>query len=209
MSSNNKILRIYKSRKTILEILETKLGYDISDYVNFSINEIDTMFTNDQLDMLLKNKKTSKKVYIKYYLQSKQIRPQNLDNIIDDLYYIENVLTKDDDLIVIVEEEPNDTITNKMEYLYNKDGVFVVIHNIQRLQFNILTHDLIPEVRIMSDDEITQIMTKYNLNTRNHLPQIGRFDPMALALCLRPNNVIEITRDSITALKTKYYRVCI
>lgn len=209
MSTNNKILRIYKSRKNILEILETNLGYNTTDYANFSINEIDAMFSNDQLDMLIQHKKGPKKVYIKYYLQSKQIRPQNLDNIIDDLFYIENVLTKDDDLIVIVDDEPNETISNKMEYLYNKDGVFVVIHNLQRLQFNILTHDLVPDMRILSEDEITQLMAKYNLKTRHQLPQIGRFDPQALALCLRPGNVVEITRDSITSMKTKYYRVCI
>ena len=209
MSTNNKILRIYKSRKTILEILETNLGYNITDYVNFSINEIDSMFTNDQLDMLLQQKNGSKKVYIKYYLQSKQIRPQNLDNIIEDLFYVENVLTKDDDLIVIVDDEPNDTIINKMDYLYNKDGIFVVIHNIQRLQFNILTHSLVPEMRAMNDTEIAELIQKYNLKNKNQLPQIRRFDPQALVLCLRPGNVVEITRDSITALKTKYYRVCI
>ena len=208
-TNNNKILRLYKSRKVILDILETNLGYNVSDYMNFSINEIDAMFTNDQLDMLIQHKKSPKKVYIKYYLQSKQIRPQNLENIIDDLFYIENVLTKGDDLIVIIDDEPNETIMNKMEYLFNKDGIFVVIHNLQRLQFNILTHDLVPDMRIMEEPEIAELMTKYNLKTRNQLPQIGRFDPQALALCLRPGNVVEITRDSITAMKTKYYRVCI
>lgn len=209
MSTNNKILKIDKSRRTILEILEENLGYDTSDYNNFSINEIDAMFTNDQLDMMLQQKKGSKKVYIKYYLKTKQIRPQNLDIIIDDLFYIENVLTKDDDLIVIVEDEPNETIINKLEYLYNKDGIFVVLHNIQRLQFNILQHDLVPKMRVMKEDETMQLMTKYNLKTKTQLPQIGRFDPSALALCLRPGDVIEITRDSITAMKTKYYRICV
>ena len=209
MSSNNKILKIYKSRKTILEILEENLGYNTSDYHNFSINEIDAMYSNDQLDMLIQQDNGGKKVYIKYYLQSKQIRPQNLDNIIDDLFYIENVLSKGDDLIVIVDDEPNETIINKMEYLYNKDGIFVVIHNLQRLQFNILQHDLVPDMRVMKEDEITQLITRYNLKNRQQLPQIGRFDPQALALCLRPGNVVEITRDSITAIKTKYYRVCV
>jgi DNA-directed RNA polymerase subunit H (RpoH/RPB5) len=209
MSSNNKILKIYKSRTTILEVLEENLGYNIEDYNRFSINEIDAMYTNDQLDMLLKHKKTDKKTYIKYYLNSKQIRPQNLDNIIEDLFYIENVLSKSDDLIIIMDEEPNETILNKLEYLYNHDGIFAVIHNINRLQFNILYHDLVPEMKIMKGEDIEQLLSKYNLKSRNQLPQIGRFDPQALILCLRPGNVVEITRDSITAIKTKYYRVCV
>jgi hypothetical protein len=44
----------------------------------------------------------------------KQIRPQILDNIVEDLYVLENVLTKEDTLIVIIEDEPNDTIVEHM-----------------------------------------------------------------------------------------------
>ena len=41
------------------------------------------------------------------------------------------------------------------------------------------------------------------------LPEISRFDPQALSLCLRPKQVIRIDRKSDTALEYKYYRVCI
>lgn len=209
MTTNNKILKIYKSRKTILDILDKHLDYETTDYENFSINEIDAMYSNNQLDMLVKQKKTNKKTYIKYYLNSKQIRPQNLENIIDDLFYVENVLEKTDDLIIIMEEEPNDTIQNKLEYLFNQDGIFIVLHNINRLQFNILEHDLVPETKILPDDQHQELMKKYNLKTSAQLPQIGRFDPLALILCLRPGQIIEITRESMTSIFTKFYRVCV
>ena len=139
MSSNNRILSIYKSRKTIIDLMDYQ-DYDVSEYSNFSINEIDAMFSNSQLDMLLSNPKTNQKTYIKYYLTSKQIRPTNLDDIIEDLYSIDNILTKKDTLIIIIEDEPNDTIITKLNYLYQHDGIFVVIHNINRLQYNILNH---------------------------------------------------------------------
>ena len=209
MSSSNKILQIYKSRKNILDILETYQDFAVSDYIEFSINEIDAMYTNNQLDMLLTHKNDKKKTYIKYYLTAKQIRPQNLDNIIEDLFYVENVLTKDDTLIIIIEDEPNDTIVSKMEYLYNHDGIFVVIHNIQRLQFNILEHELVPEMTILSDEETTEVVKKYNLTSVKQLPEIDRFDPVALALSMRPGQVGRIVRPSITALTTVVYRVCI
>jgi DNA-directed RNA polymerase subunit H (RpoH/RPB5) len=209
MSSSNKILQVYKSRKNILDILETYQGFAVSDYAEFSINEIDAMYTNNQLDMLLTHKTDKKKTYIKYYLTAKQIRPQNLDNIIDDLFYVENVLTKDDTLIIIIEDEPNDTIITKMEYLYNHDGIFVVIHNIQRLQFNILEHELVPQMTILSDEETKDVVKQYNLTSVKQLPEIDRFDPVALALSMRPDQVGKIVRSSITALKTVVYRVCI
>jgi DNA-directed RNA polymerase subunit H len=209
MATSNKILKIYNSRKTILNILGDYQGYDVADYDNFSINEIDAMFSNDQLDMLLTRKSDGQKTYIKYYLSAKQIRPQNLDNVIEDLFYVENVLRKTDTLIIITEDEPNDTIQAKLEYLYNHDGIFVVIHNIQRLQFNLLEHSLVPTMEILSEQATKDVMRKYNIKSLQQFPEIGRFDPQALALSVRPGQVARITRKSISALETEYYRVCV
>ena len=208
-TTSNLILTIYKSRKTILEILETNQDYDTSDYRDFSINEIDAMYANNQLDMLVKHNTEDKKIYIKYYLSAKQIKPQNLDDIIEDLFSIENVLTKNDTLMIIVEDEPNDTIHTKMKYLYDHDGVFVVIHNIKRLQFNILTHRLVPECKLLNKKEVDSLMKEFNIKETKQLPEISRFDPQALAMCLRPGDVCKFQRDSATAMKYNYYRVCV
>ena len=206
---SNRILRIYKSRKTILDILEKHQGYDTSDYSEFSINEIDTMCNNNQLDMLVSNETDGTKTYVKYYLDSKQIRPQNLDDIIEDLFLVENTLSVKDTLVIVTEDEPNDTIMAKMKYLYNKDGIFVVVHNINRLQFNILQHALVPSMRILSKSELDEVIQKYNMKDINQFPEIGRFDPQALAMSMRPGQVGMFERDSITALKSDYYRVCV
>jgi DNA-directed RNA polymerase subunit H (RpoH/RPB5) len=208
-ASNNRILSIYKSRGTILEILSDNLGYDTKEYEGFSINEIDAMYSNAQLDMLLKHTDSNRKIYIKYYLTAKQIRPQNLDDIIEDLFIIENVLTKDDTLVIITEDEPNDTITTKMKYLYDHDGIFVVIHNIRRLQYNILNHKLVPECTILQDKEIEDLKKKHNITNPMQLPEISRFDPQALAMCLRPGNICEFKRSSATAMFYNYYRICV
>ena len=208
-ASNNRILSIYKSRGTILEILSDNLGYDTKEYEGFSINEIDAMYSNAQLDMLLKHNDSNRKIYIKYYLTAKQIRPQNLDDIIEDLFVIENVLSKEDTLVIITEDEPNDTITTKMKYLYDHDGIFVVIHNIRRLQYNILNHKLVPECTILQDKEIDELKKKHNITNPMQLPEISRFDPQALAMCLRPGNICEFKRSSATAMFYNYYRICV
>ena len=208
-TTSNLILNIYKSRKNILEILESHQEYDTTDYKDFSINEIDAMYANNQLDMLVKHGTEEKKVYIKYYLSAKQIKPQNLDDIIEDLFSIENILTKNDTLMIIIEDEPNDTIHTKMKYLYDHDGIFVVIHNIKRLQFNILTHRLVPECKVLNKPEIEQLMKQYNMKDTRQLPEISRFDPQALAMCLRPGDVCKFQRDSATSMKYNYYRICL
>jgi DNA-directed RNA polymerase subunit H (RpoH/RPB5) len=208
-ASNNRILSIYKSRSTILEILSDNLGYNTTEYEAFTINEIDAMYSNSQLDMLLKHNDSERKMYIKYYLTAKQIRPQNLDDIIEDLFIIENVLTKEDTLVIITEEEPNDTIVTKLKYLYDHDGIFVVIHNIRRLQYNILNHKLVPECTILQDKDVEDLKKKYNISNPTQLPEISRFDPQALAMCLRPGNICEFKRNSATAMFYNYYRICV
>jgi len=207
--SNNRILTIYKARNTILELMDS-LHYNVSDYKGFSINEIDAMYTNSQLDMLLSGdgKTNHSKTYIRWCLSTK-IRPNTLDEMIEDLYYIDNVLEKSDTLVIIADDEPNDTILAKLRYLYDHDGIFVVVHNIRRLQFNLLEHALVPAVRVLSDKEWIELKDKYNIKHLAQLPEICRFDPMALAICMRPGQVCEIQRDSPTALSNLYYRACI
>lgn len=207
-TSNNRILKLFKSRNTLLEQLEL-LSYNIKDYFDFSINEIDAMNSNNQLDMLLTNENNNSKAYVKYHLTSKQINRANLDNIIEDLYNIDNVLTKDDTLIIIIEDEPNDTIINKIKYLYDHDGIFVIIHNINRLQYNILNHTFVPKCEILGDNQVKELKKKYNIMNSKQLPEISRFDPQALVMCIRPGQICEFKRESSTALDYNYYRVCV
>jgi DNA-directed RNA polymerase subunit H (RpoH/RPB5) len=206
-ASSNRVLSIYKSRKTILDLLEYQ-DYLVEDYAGFSINEIDAMYMNSQLDLLVNHKNNQKKTYVKYFISSK-IRAKDLDEIIEDLMYIENVLQKTDTIIIIVDEEPNESITIKLKYLFDHDGIFVVIHNISRLQFNILEHVLNPQVFVLEENQTTELMKKYNLKSLTQLPEIDRFDPLALALSLRPGQVCEMHRGSATALSYKYYRICV
>lgn len=206
--TSTRIRTIYKSRNTILDLLKTQ-NYDTTDYAEFSINEIDVMFANSQLDMLIKHTDGIRSAYIKYYLTAKQLRPTNLDEMIEDLYMIEGVLTKADTFIIIVNDEPNDTIIEKMKYLYEHDGIFVVMHNISRLQYNILKHQYVPQMRVLSKEEENLVKMKYNLTDSAKFPEISRFDPQALVMNVRPGDVCHFKRVSPTALFTDYYRVCV
>jgi DNA-directed RNA polymerase subunit H (RpoH/RPB5) len=209
---SSRITSIYKSRKTLLEQLQ-KQGYDTEDYISFSMNEIDAMLTNSQLDMLLTHKEKKTKIYIKYYFTlkqtTKQIKKEVLDNIIEDLFSIDEVLTKKDTLMIIIDDEPNDTILTKLRYLYDHDGIFVVIHNIQRLQYNILEHTLVPYLRVLDESEEKEFMKIKQIRDKSQLPEISRFDPQALVNVVRPGNICLIERMSMTAMKTDYYRVCV
>jgi len=206
--SSNRILTIYKSRLTLLNQLE-ELKYDVTNYSQFSINEIDAMNTNNQLDMFITSESTGKKVYVKYLLNIKQLRKDNLDQLVEDLFDIEAVLQKKDTLIIVSNDEPNDTILQKMKYMFDHSGIFIIIHAIKRLQFNILQHELVPYARVLTSEEVEPLKIKYNVASEKYFPEISRFDPQALALCVRPGQVIKIDRKSNTALFYTYYRVCV
>ena len=214
MTDIQKIISLYNSRKTIIKLLSS-LDYNVDDYKDFSINEIDAMSNNSQLDMLLCKKmigvEKEKKVYVKYYniVGHKQITKNVIDATIDDLFSIEKILTNDDTLIIIMDDEPNDSNIARMNYLYDHDGKFVVMHNIKRLQYDITEHSLVPKMTILTVDETKLLMKEKNLTTLSQLPEISRFDPHALALCVRPQQVCKIERSSATALKCIYYRVCV
>ena len=209
-NSNVLISSIYNSRKHLLDLMK-KQNYNVDEYSNFSINEVNSMFQNNQLDIKLEKNTKENKAYIHYYLgkTAKTITAKNLQDMIDDLFMVEEMLTKNDTLFIILKSDINETITNVLKNIWEKDGIFIVIINIQRLQFNILEHSLVPPHRILSEEELEEVKIKYNINKLSQLPEISRFDPVAQVIGIRPGQVCEIIRSSKTAVNTKYYRVCI
>jgi DNA-directed RNA polymerase subunit H (RpoH/RPB5) len=213
-NTSSLISSVYKSRKTILDLMH-KQGYSIDEYDNFSITEVNAMFQNKQLDMLLekspdsKNPNTSqRKVYIRYYL-AKTLRPQNIQEMIDDLFNLEEVLTKEDTLFIVIKEEMNETTMNLLKHIWEQDGILIVILSIKRLQFNILEHTLVPSHRVLNNDEVETVKKRYNILEDTQFPDISRFDPVAQVIGIRPGQVCEIIRPSKTAIKGFYYRICV
>jgi DNA-directed RNA polymerase subunit H len=96
-----------------------------------------------------------------------------------------------------------------LKHIWEQDGIFIVIENIKRLQYNILNHILVPNHEIMNDKEVEEVMQKYNIKHKIEFPEISRFDPVARVIGLRPGDICKITRPSKTAIKTLYYRICI
>jgi DNA-directed RNA polymerase subunit H (RpoH/RPB5) len=210
---NISINDLYKSRNIIIEIMRD-IGYGVNDYANFSVTELNSMRQNNQLDMLLEKNdanpdtKRKTKMYIRYYL-GKIIRPANLQEMIDDLFNLEEILSKDDTLFIIIKDEPNETLLNEVKHIWEKDGIFIVVESIKRLQFNILKHSMVPKHRILSTQETDVVMKRYNITQKVNFPDISRFDPVARAIGIRPGDVCHITRPSKTAIEEDYYRICI
>jgi DNA-directed RNA polymerase subunit H (RpoH/RPB5) len=202
--------QLYKSRIIALELLK-KQGYNIDDYHGFSSGELHSMINNKQMDMLLTHEDTNKpKIYLKYFnISFKTIKLTHIVTMIDDLFHLENILTKNDILFIITNDDANDTVISEIKKIWEQEGIHIIIYSIKRLQFNILEHEFVPEHIILSDEEKNDFLKKYNIQDVKQIPQISRFDPVAQAIFMRPGEICKIIRPSKTAIKGVYYRYCI
>lgn len=232
MSSNasKTISRLYNARKHLLELLAVQ-GFDVEGYTNFGVNEVNAMYAHKQLDMLIETKsssskevkgKSNKKAYVKFHLE-KMLSAGHINDLIEDLYVLgaggeigglgistnanDTVLTEKDTLIIVTKQEVK-TMNQLLNQLFLQ-GRFIILLSLDRLQFNILNHQYVPPHTILLKEELDEMMKKYNVGDKSQLPDISRYDPVALAIGMRPGDVCKIDRPSKSAIHSTYYRVCV
>lgn len=203
--SSQTISLIAKSRSNLLEQLNYQ-GYDITPYHEFSIEEINAMFLNKQLNMTLSSSK-NKKTYVIYHIE-KTLRKENIDEYVEKVYNVEQLLSQDDMLVIIMKTQPNDTLIKHLKHIWEEKKIFIVIHGMPKLQFNLLNHEFVPPHTILTKEETEEVMKKYNIMNKSEMPDISRFDPVALSIGLKPDEVCKIVRSSKTSIQSNYYRIC-
>lgn len=93
--------------------------------------------------------------------------------------------------MVVIRDEPNDKMCTFVNYVWESQDVYVVLIPLHRLQFNILKHQMVPKHRILSKAEAKEVIERYNA-TPEMFPRLSRFDPVALAIGIRPGQICEI-----------------
>ena len=136
------------------------------------------------------------------------MRPNNIQEIVEDLFNLEEILSKDDELLIIVKDDINDSIKSTLVNIWNSQKIFVSIISLKRLQYNILNHTLVPQHIIMTEEEKLDIKKKYNVIDDSKFPEISRFDPVSTLIGLRPDNLCKIIRPSKTSITSDFYRLC-
>ncbi len=81
-----------------------------------------------------------------------------------------------------------------------------------RMPFNVMEHQLVPEHRLLSEKEVEKVLSELNV-LREQLPKIKTTDPCIKILSqtkdVKEGMVVEITRVSETAGKSKAYRLIV
>jgi DNA-directed RNA polymerase subunit H (RpoH/RPB5) len=200
------VSKVYTARVNLLSLLERR-GFDVSEYNEFSINQVGIMMQNGQLDLLLTDS-NGKKIFVKYHL-TKPLRQNNVVDMIDDFFFVEDILTKADDLLIISKDELNDSMRAAINTAWSAHKIYIAVIPIKRLLFNILEHHQVPYHETLSAEDASRVLTEYNITNVKQLPEISRYDPVAQAIGLRPMNMCKIIRSSKTSVSATYYRYCV
>jgi DNA-directed RNA polymerase subunit H (RpoH/RPB5) len=208
-TSGYTIDNIYTARVNVLDILKTQ-DYNVSEYQQFSINEVNSMFINNQLDMLIKHESNENKIYIRFNLNKLK-----LAEIVNDVYDVDenniSILNKESDILFIISNDNmNDSCEIALKQYWEENNIFISYVPIKSLLFNPLKHILVPHHKIIRDTNvIEQIKKKYNIKNNSEFPNIDRFDAIAKLICIKPGELCHIFRKSKTAVVSDYYRLCI
>jgi DNA-directed RNA polymerase subunit H len=76
------------------------------------------------------------------------------------------------------------------------------------MTFQLLDHVMVPDHRIMAEEEIGELLSTYHLSLEQ-LPKIFHDDPAVKTVKAKPGNVIRIIRSSQTAGRAESYRLVV
>jgi DNA-directed RNA polymerases I, II, and III subunit RPABC1 len=197
--------KLWKSRNTILEILEDR-GFEIPDSDKLTQEEfIDWAGNDDEKTIrnamtLLYEKEDEEKILVYW-----PIEPSLGTNV--KMIYKEMVEKNIKKSIIVINTKVTSQ-SNKFIRDIAKLNYILYIYTLAETQFNITKHRLVPQHIICTPSEKKKLLTDYSINTKQ-LPCIKSSDVMIRHLGAKKDQIIRIIRDSETqpGYKTISYRV--
>lgn len=206
--NKTKLNKLYRSRKTILEILEDQ-GIKIPDedkleYKDFEVwaADDDEETIKDAMTLKYKMKKKNEKEDIMVFWLKDQKLGVNMRNI-----YAKMVKKECKNAIVVVDQSITHyakAIIRNLKHI----NVYVSCYTLKESMINISKHRWVPHHSICTDKEKQRVKKVYSVSNKQ-LPGIKTTDPMARHLDARKGQLIRIIRNSDTqkGLKSIYYRI--
>ena len=202
---------IYVARKHLMFYLNN-LGFDVSEYSQFNISEINAMSQKNsgefsELDFLVSNAEKGTQCYVKHNVYTSTLKQADIENYVMDFY--EENDKKKTSLIIVSLNPANDTIQKVVKQMWKKYQEYVVVMDLRSLQFNILKHSYVPLHEKLEEKEKQEVFAKYNISHSGQLPEISMFDPVAKVLLMRPDELCKITRYDKISMQNEFYRICV
>ena len=197
-------------------------GFNINFVPNLSFNEFNSIYDNftnysETYDILVQQ--NSKKIYAKF-IKSVNSSNNNTNGIkkgqnksaIKELKELDlfirkyhNLDTEDNIIFIICYGDKSHEIHNSFE----SKSSFIQLFHINRLQFNITKHNLVPKHEIISIKDKNFLKKKFKFKSIYQLPKILVNDPICKFIGAKIGDVIKIHRNSKNAGIHLCYRICI
>ena len=211
--NQEEISKLFKVKKTLDKMMEDR-GY-IGDKKSFEelkddlqkkeemngiyykINE-DKKYQNniDQNDN--EQKRLTKRLYYKYI--SQKINADTIKLFLND---IKNSQAASG--LIIMDGKISQQAKQKIQEISKEFPIEVFTTN--ELVVNITEHELVPEHKLLSEEDKKILLERYRIRDQNQLPKILLTDPVARYLGLKRGDVVKIIRESETAGKYITYRI--
>ncbi len=202
--------RLFKSRKTVLELLSDR-GYS-SESLRMTLEKFKTSMESktydeikNEMGFLLQGKDDNddNDILISWSIPPK-LGAQECTNLV--CYMKKMDVSR---AVIIIEQSVTHCARKTLESLrYQKPQIYIDIFTITETQFNISHHKWVPAHIICSEKKKRSVMKEYSVN-ESQLPNILITDPMARYLGATKGQLVMITRDSDTMIgqKTITYRI--
>ena len=211
----NLVQKLYQSRGVVLEMLDDR-GYNVSNYKNYTLKEINLMHKNTPLkmsaenmplDIFVKHSVNGSQLLVKYVYSSK-IRINNIITVMNE--FKKEMLNENDIVLFITKDKiANENILDaQLENLYKSEKVFVQVFWIDKLVINITDHELVPKHRILTEEEKEGLLDRLDISSLAQLQLILKTDPVAKFYGMKRGDVCEILRPSETSGIYINYRYC-
>jgi DNA-directed RNA polymerase subunit H (RpoH/RPB5) len=191
---------VYRSRKTLMDILELR-GFDTAPYQNFSPIEVAAASVSETFAPLgfIATSKTDPKRFcdVRYARVTRQ--------------KMASFFEKDEDTnteIIVMTLDPVADMHHQMALRLVLKGIRVSFFYIPHIVNNPMLHTLVPKHELVPADKEKGLMESFHIRSKSKFPLI-RFhvDPIIRILGGVPGNLVKITRASSSALQTETYRV--
>jgi DNA-directed RNA polymerase I, II, and III subunit RPABC1 len=100
------------------------------------------------------------------------------------------------------------TFQQKDKELHTQGGM-LQIFTLKELQYNPNEHVLVPKHEKVPEEEIKDILSRYQVKTKSQLPVIVKTDMMARWLGLKHGDIVRITRHNENSGTYYFYRCCV
>lgn len=198
MNSMNTDDTIKKSFKILKEMLNDRKE-DITKIDNITEQELLSFYNNSSIFDIDVNSKL--KII---YNMTPKIKIQDIRKFININEDIEN---NDIDKTIIFISKEKLTTNNFKSFSDYKGKVDLQFFYIKELLFNIYRHEFVPKHEVISSQqEIQEIMNKYLIKNKYQFPLILHTDPVCKYLNIKSNNLVKITRPSLTSGEYMLYR---